>query len=78
MLSKSEFKDKKHIVMDKPRETVIMNRRHGGGWNVVWVPKEFSITELSYYAYSDDDEAYEFYRERMESYGFRSFTVLTE
>jgi hypothetical protein len=80
MLSEIEFMDKKHIVMDKPLETIIMNRQSGvyKGWNVVMVPKKFSITELSDYTYSNDDDAYEFYRERMESYGFKPFTVIAE
>lgn len=80
MLDIIQFMDKKHIVLDKPEFTVIMNRQSGvyKGWNVVMVPKKFSITELSYYTYSNDDEAYEFYRERMESYGFKPFPVLTE
>ena len=78
MLSELEFRDKKHIVMDKADFTVIMNRNTRGGWNVVMVPRKFSISELSYYAYNTDIEAYEFYRARMESFGFKQFPVLTE
>ena len=78
MLSEIEFKDVKHIVLDKPFETVIMNRNTKGGWNVVMVPRKFSISEMSYHTYNSDDEAYEFYRARMDSFGFRRFSVLTE
>lgn len=78
MLDIVEFKDKKHIVLDKPLETVIMNRNTRGGWNVVMVPRKFSISEWSYHTYDNDDNAYEFYRDRMASFGFKQFPVLTE
>lgn len=78
MLSFEEFCGKKHIIMDKPLDTVIMNRNTRGGWNVVMVPRKFSISEMSYYTYNTDEEAYEFYRARMESFGFKPFPVLTE
>lgn len=78
MLSFEEFQGKKHIVLDKAYFTVIMNRNTIDGWNVVMVPRKLSISEWSYHAYDNDDDAYKFYRARMESFGFKQFPVLTE
>lgn len=78
MLTKIEFKGVKHIVMDKAEFTVIMNRNTRGGWNVVMVPRKFSISDWSYHTYDNDDDAYEFYGARMDSFGFKQFPVLTE
>lgn len=78
MLTLNEFKGKKHIVMDKPNHTVIMNRKCNNGWNCIMIPRKYSISDLSYHTYGTDKEAYEFYLARMESYGFKKFTVLTE
>jgi len=78
MLDKLHFKDVKHIVMDKADFTVIMNRKTKEGWNVIMVPRKYSISDWSYHTYDNDDDAYEFYRARMESFGFRPFYVLTE
>lgn len=78
MLSFEEFSGKKHIVLDKADFTVIMNRNTRGGWNVVMVPRKFSISEWSYHTYGNDDDAYEFYRARMDSFGFKQFPVLAE
>ncbi len=78
MLSFEEFMDKKHIVMDKSDFTVIMNRNTKRGWNVVMVPRKFSISEISYHTYDKEEEAYNFYRARMESFGYRRFPILVE
>lgn len=78
MLSFEEFQDKKHIVLDKADFTVIMNRSTIRGWNVIMVPRKFSISEMSYHSYNEDEAAYDFYRARMESFGFRKFPVLVE
>ena len=78
MLEYEEFQGKRHIVLDKSEFTVIMNRNTKGGWNVIMVPRRFSISEISYYTYVREDEAYNFYRARMESFGYRKFPVLTD
>lgn len=78
MLSEEEFKGKRHIVLDKSDFTVIMNRNTKGGWNVVMVPRRFSISEISYHTYDREYEAYNFYRARMESFGYRQFPILTD
>ena len=78
MLSFEEFQDKKHIVLDKPLETVIMNRNTEGGWNVIMVPRKFSISSMDWHVYNSEIEAYEFYEARMESFGVKPFPVYTE
>lgn len=78
MLSEIEFKDVKHIVMDKAEYTVIMNRNTRDGWNVVMIPRKYSISNWSYHTYNNDDDAYDYYRARMQSFGFKPFPVLTE
>lgn len=78
MLEYEEFRDKKHIVLDKPLETWIMNRNTEGGWNVIKVPRKFSISSMDWHVYNSEIEAYEFYEARMESFGFKPFPVYIE
>lgn len=77
MLSFEEFRDKKHIVLDKAQFTTVMNRNRDGFWDVISLPKIYMLTNMNYSNLCEND-AYEYYRCRMESYGFRQFPILVE
>lgn len=77
MLSFEEFMDKKHIILDKAQFTTVMNRNRDGEWEVISLPRDYMLVNMNY-TVLHEDEAYEYYRERMESYGFRQFQILVE
>lgn len=78
MLSFEEFKGKKRILMDKFNFTIIMSKTPDGNWDVISLPKNnYMLVNMSYEALVEE-EAYEYYRERMESYGYRPFTIIVE
>ena len=78
MLTELEFMDKKRILLDKPQATFVMNRNPDGTWDVISLPKgNYMLVNMHYTVYKEE-EAYEYYKERMESYGFRQFPILME
>lgn len=78
MLSEIEFKDKKHIIMDKFNSTTVMQKTPDGKWDVITLPKNCYMLVNMTYDNVSEDKAYECYRNRMESYKFRDFPVLVE
>ena len=86
MLTETVFKEKRHILMDKATMTVIMNRRNDGEWLCITIDKEVSyggdyfeiINDVMNCKFLDDNHAYKFYKDRMESYGFKQFTIIVE
>ena len=76
MMSEEEFKSKIHIILDKPCWTFVMEKVLNK-WYVRGIYKagcfEGDIQEVF-----TDDEAYEFYLRRMESFGFKMFPILSE
>lgn len=75
MLSFEDFKDKEVIILDKPQYVYIM--MYGlTTWRVVSVSKGSWQEVNEEYLY--DEDAYEFYKERMESYGYKSFPIIIE
>lgn len=75
MLSFEEFKDKKHIILDKAIETFIFNRVNDEQWAVYSITKEFG--DFSCYVY-DEHQAYIQYKGRMESFGYGRFPIVIE
>ena len=78
MLTELEFMDKKHIILDKFNFTVVMQRNPEGHWDVISLPKNCHMLANMSYTTLVEEEAYEYYRERMESHGYRPFPVLVE
>lgn len=76
VLTKIEFKDKKHIVLDKFTCTYVMNRE-GEAWALFEIEKQGSPAFVQSIGLTND-EAYEFYLERMASYGFKQFPIIEE
>ena len=75
MLSYEDFKGKSHIVMVKHNSTYVMNRNPDGKWAIIDLPKGCYMLENMRYFTLDEDEAFDFYKERMESFGYRRFPV---
>ena len=86
MLTETVFMEKRHILMDKATMTIIMNRRSDGKWLCIAIDKEVTygdnyieiIDEVTSCQLLDDYRAYEYYVERMESFGFKPFTIIVE
>ena len=75
MLTEAEFKDKEVIILDKSQFVYIMI--YGlTTWKIVTISKS-SLHEVSE-EYLYDEEAYEFYKERMESFGYKPFPIIME
>ena len=77
MLTELEFKGKKHIIMAKPAETIIMTKKQGDYWEVYCISKRDDIYGHEETIFSEDD-AYEYYMDRMESFGFKQFPIIVE
>jgi hypothetical protein len=77
MLTEVEFVGVKHIILDKPEYTYIMNRGPLG-WDVHTIPKNWGCIDLTDHESMSEDDAYEFYRERMASFGYKRFQVIVE
>ena len=76
MLTEIEFKDRNHIILDKFNCTYIMNRE-GEVWSLFEIEKQGSPAFVQSIGLTND-EAYEFYLERMSSYGFKTFPIIEE
>lgn len=74
MLTEIEFSDKRHIILDKATETIVMNKGKDG-WLIHEIPKD-TMVAASKPELVCDGAAYEYYKERMESYGYRSFPII--
>ena len=77
MLTELEFIGKRHIILDKTAETYIMER-FDKGWKIITIskwngPEPEVSTEIV-----QDCKAWEFYKERMESFGYKQFLVVEE
>lgn len=77
MLTFEEFVDKNRIVLVKHGFTYVFNHGKRGNWSIITVPTDTECTfvEQNYWL---DEEAYEFYRERMSSFGFKQFPIIME
>lgn len=74
MLTEIEFMDKMSIILDKDQYVYTMVRIDKNWWYVYTISRNFKETPT--WKMMDMEGAYEFYRERMESYGFKRFPVL--
>lgn len=79
MLTYEEFMDKRHIVLDKTNYTFVMNRVDfiWQVWSIKRIENESIIHMESKYGLTMS-EAYDFYKDRMASYGFKQFPIIME
>lgn len=77
MLNYNEFMDKRHIVLDKFDTTYIMNRGKDNIWEIHSIPKD-TMVAIQKPELVNKEEAYVFYKERMESFGYRQFPIIEE
>lgn len=78
MLEYEEFKDKSRIILMKPLFTYVMTKGYVGDyWRIHTIPVDVK-RKINEEVFFIDNDAYEFYKERMESYGFRPFPIIIE
>lgn len=77
MLTELEFAGKRHIVLDKTAEIYVMER-FDDGWKIVTISKWNGLEPEVNTEIVQDCKAYEFYKERMESFGYRQFPIIEE
>ena len=83
MLTEIEFQDKTTIIMDKSNWIYIMTKN--ASTTSIWRWYVYEIEKCKYVhglviegKAMTNDEAYEFYKERMESFGYKPFQVISE
>ena len=76
MLTETEFMDKKTVILNKNLEVIIFNKSEGK-WLIYVISKSSSSHGVCFVDLFDE-KAYEYYKEKMASYGFRQFEILTE
>ena len=76
MLTFEEFMDKKQIILNKSLEVIIFNKSEGK-W-LIYVISKSSYSHGVCFVDLFDEKAYEYYKEKMASYGFKRFEILTE
>lgn len=74
MLSFEEFMDKIYIIMDKA-EWVHVMMKHDGVWDTYSICKNTIKSVVIDGKSLTDEEAYDEYKERMESFGFKRFPI---
>lgn len=78
MLTEEQFRGKKYIIMDKPTDIIVMTKKLDGYWLIVSSSKNEVKINIDENMLVHEIDAYEYYKERMESYGYRRFTVITK
>lgn len=78
MLTEEQFRGKKYIIMDKPTDIIVMTKKLDGYWLIVSASKSEVKINIDENMLVHEIDAYEYYKERMESYGYRRFTVITK
>ena len=76
MLTFEEFMDKKRIILAKPLATYIM-QRNSKTWTVFEIVNDIDCNDFHCNVYLNES-AYIFYKSRMDSYGFKQFSVFAE
>lgn len=78
MLTEEQFRGKKYIIMDKPTHIIVMTKKLDGYWLIVSASKnEVDINIIDNLLVHEID-AYNYYTDRMISYNYNKFTVITK
>lgn len=78
MLTEEQFRGKKYIIMDKPTDIIVMTKKLDGYWLIVSASKSEVKINIDENMLVHEIDAYEYYKERMVSYNFNKFTVITK
>lgn len=78
MLTEEQFRGKKYIIMDKPTDIIVMTKKLDGYWLIVSSSKNEVKINIDENMLVHEIDAYEYYKERMVSYNFNKFTVITK
>ena len=78
MLTEEQFRGKKYIIMDKPTDIIVMTKKLDGYWLIVSTSKSEVKINIDENMLVHEIDAYEYYKERMGSFGYKRFTVITK
>lgn len=78
MLNEEEFRSKTYVIMDKPTSIIVMSKKLNGYWLVISASKDEKDINIDDNTLMNEVDAYTYYKERMESFGYRRFTVITK
>ena len=78
MLTEEQFRGKKYIIMDKPTDIIVMTKKLDDYWLIVSSSKNEVKINIDENMLVHEIDAYEYYKERMVSYSFNKFTVITK
>ena len=78
MLTEEQFRGKKYIIMDKPTDIIVMTKKLDDYWLIVSSSKNEVKINIDENMLVHEIDAYEYYKERMVSYSFNKFTIITK
>ena len=78
MLNEEEFRSKTYVIMDKPTSIIVMSKKLNGYWLVISANKDEKDINIDDNTLMNEVDAYAYYEERMASFGYRMFTVITK
>ena len=78
MLTEEQFRGKKYIIMDKPTDIIVMTRKLDKYWLIVSASKNEKDINIDENTLMHEIDAYNYYKDRMVSYNFNKFTVITK
>lgn len=78
MLTYEQFRGKQYIIMDKATDIIVMAKKLGGYWLIVSASKNEKDINVDENILMYEIDAYNYYKDRMVSYNFKKFTVITK
>ena len=78
MLTEEQFRGKKYIIMDKPTHIIVMTKKLDGYWLIISASKNETDINVNDNKLVHEIDAYNYYKDRMVSYDFKKFTIITK
>ena len=78
MLTEEQFRGKQYIIMDKPTHIIVMTKKLDGYWLIISASKNEVDININDNTLMHEIDAYNYYLDRMKSYGFKQFTIITK
>ena len=78
MLTEEQFRGKQYIIMDKPTDIIVMTKKLDKYWLIISTSKNEKVINVEENILMHEIDAYNYYKDRMVSYDFKKFTVITK
>ena len=78
MLTEEQFRGKQYIIMDKATDIIVMTKKLDKYWLIISVSKNEKDISIEENILVHEIDAYNYYKDRMVSYDFNKFTVITK